>query len=202
METKKLSQEQKDLLKKPLPPEAIKQHPTKTYLSTINAIYVVERLNEVFGVGEWKLKADVINSVDKMVTVKCEFTVPEYGIELEQFGGNDNVDKGDALKGAMTDALTKIGSYLGIGADVWKSKGNDQKPQNTVNDNKYATPQPVTKKPDLVKWTNDELKAFSENKNFTLRTGNKNGKAWYMLDADGKTGFIYDNVYEALNQLK
>jgi len=44
-------------------------------------------------------------------------------IKLEAYGGNDNVDRGDAYKGAMTDALTKIGSFLGIGADVWKDKG-------------------------------------------------------------------------------
>jgi len=35
-------------IKKPLPAEAVTQHPTKTYLSSIKAIYVLERLNEVF----------------------------------------------------------------------------------------------------------------------------------------------------------
>jgi hypothetical protein len=37
-----------DKLKEPLPAEAITQHPTKTYLSSIKAIYVTERFNEVF----------------------------------------------------------------------------------------------------------------------------------------------------------
>jgi len=45
---KELTQNQLDLIKKPLPPEAVTQHPTKTYLSSIKAIYVTERLNEVF----------------------------------------------------------------------------------------------------------------------------------------------------------
>ena len=44
----KLTQEKIDLIKKPLPEEAISKHPTKTYLSSIKAIYVTERLNEVF----------------------------------------------------------------------------------------------------------------------------------------------------------
>ncbi len=35
-------------LKEPLPQEAVTQHPTKTYLSSIKAIYVTERFNEVF----------------------------------------------------------------------------------------------------------------------------------------------------------
>jgi hypothetical protein len=50
---KQVSQEMIDKLNAPLPPEAIAQHPTKTFLSTIKAIYVVERLNQVFGLGGW-----------------------------------------------------------------------------------------------------------------------------------------------------
>ena len=111
-----------ELIKKlnlPLPKGAVSQHPTRTYLSAIKAIYVVERLNDVFGIGGWYIKHDIIEA-DTMIVVKGIFTVPEYGIEIEQFGGNDNADRGDAYKGACTDALTKIGSYLGIGMDVFK----------------------------------------------------------------------------------
>ena len=57
--------------------------------------------------------------------------MPEYGIYFECYGGNDNggensrnFDLGDAYKGATTDALTKIGSYLEIGIDVFKGLGN------------------------------------------------------------------------------
>ncbi len=57
-----------------------------------------------------------------MKVVKLTFTVADDDIHIEQFGGNDNPDAGDAYKGAMTDALTKVGSYLGIGMDVWKDK--------------------------------------------------------------------------------
>ena len=62
-----------------------------------------------------------------MKVVKCTFTVEKYDIHLEQFGGNNNKDVGDAYKGAATDALTKIGSYLGIGAHVWKGEGVPKK---------------------------------------------------------------------------
>jgi len=51
-------------------------------------------------------------------------------IKLEAYGGNDNPDRGDAYKGAMTDAITKIGSFLGIGADVWKDKGPKSLPES------------------------------------------------------------------------
>lgn len=124
----KLSQEQEAKLKAPLPSEAINQHPSKTFLSTICDIYVIERLNEVFGVGAWKLKVEHVTTQGKMVVVKVLFTIPEYNIEYECYGGNDNSDLGDAYKGATTDALTKICSWLGIANEVWKTKKNKTSP--------------------------------------------------------------------------
>ena len=125
MELKKLTPEQERALCKPLPKEAIKPHPTKTYLSTIKAIYVAERLNQVFGIGQWEIHGEkVIESGEKMVVIEAELTIPEYGIRLRSYGGNDNADRGDAYKGAVTDALTKIGSHLGIGMDVFKGLGD------------------------------------------------------------------------------
>ncbi len=121
-------------LKAPLPAEAVGQHPTQSYLSTIKAIYVVERFNDVFGLGGWKIENTVVEKVAitkfnkktqkeyvvDMVVVKAVFTCPNYGIYIESFGGNDNDDLGDAYKGACTDALTKVGSYLYVGMDVYK----------------------------------------------------------------------------------
>jgi hypothetical protein len=125
METKKLTDELIAKLKQPLPPEAVKPHPTKPYLSTIKVPFVVERLNDVFGLGGWDVANEIIESTE-MVVVKSTLTVPEYGIRVEQFGGNDNPDRGDAYKGACTDALSKIGSYLYIGMDVYKGLRDDQ----------------------------------------------------------------------------
>lgn len=122
MELKKITKEQEQLLRQPLPAEAKKPHPTKKFLTTINAIYVTERLNDVFGVGSWGVKSEMIDNSGKMVVVKTTLSIPEYGIEYECYGGNDNPDLGDAYKGAVTDAITKIGSWLGIGVEVWKNQ--------------------------------------------------------------------------------
>jgi hypothetical protein len=143
---------QKEQLCKKLPDWAIKDHPTKKGMSVIHPMAVIERLNEVFGIGTWHFKAEYI-SCDKevqevsvykdgkktdakkdrviyMSAVKGILEIPEHSIHLEQFGGSTNDDKGDALKGGATDALTKIASYLNIGAEIYKGKGNidgDQK---------------------------------------------------------------------------
>ena len=130
MELKTITLEQREELRKALPEEAISQHPTKTYLSTIKAIYVVERLNDVFGVGGWHIENEIIKEqiietesrTKTMVVMKGTLKINGYDVHVEQFGGNDNDDLGDAYKGAATDALTKIGSYLEIGIDVFKGK--------------------------------------------------------------------------------
>lgn len=116
----KITENIKAILDRPLPPEAVSPHPTKNYLSCIKSIYVTERLNEAFGVGSWSIKTEPVDVRDKMVVVKTTLDIAEYGIHYESYGGNDNADFGDAYKGASTDAITKIGSWLGIGADVFK----------------------------------------------------------------------------------
>ncbi|HNC65326.1 MAG TPA: hypothetical protein PLC61_06355 [Chitinophagales bacterium] len=133
----KVTKEMREALRMPLPVGAVTKHPTKTFLSSIKAIYVTERLNDVFGVGSWQIKVNHVTTTDKsMVVVKVEFSIPEYGIYFECYGGNDNggensknFDLGDAYKGATTDALTKIGSYLEIGIDVFKGLNTAPAPQ-------------------------------------------------------------------------
>ncbi|NTU49436.1 MAG: hypothetical protein HGA87_00820 [Desulfobulbaceae bacterium] len=109
-------------LRAPLPKEAIKPHPTKAYLSTINPAYVIDRLNMVLGIGKWHICYEIISATEKMVIAKGILSVPEMGISVEQFGGNDNSDKGDAYKGACTDALTKCASYIGVGLHIWMNE--------------------------------------------------------------------------------
>ncbi len=153
-----VTKEMRDKLREPLPKDAVKQHPTKTFLSSIKAIYVTERLNDVFGIGSWHLKVNHITTTEKsMVVVKVEFSIPKYDIYFECYGGNDNggensknFDLGDAYKGATTDAITKIGSYLEIGIDVFKGKQQSQK--------EPEKPTTSIKK---------ELKMFDKDKNYT-----------------------------------
>ena len=144
METRTVTPEQKEALDRRLPDEAVSQHPTKKFLSSIKSIYVTERLNEVFGVGSWRVETEIVERSERMVVVKLRFSIPEYGIYYECFGGNDNADLGDACKGATTDALTKVCSWLGIGAEVFKGRqtGAGAPPQRSVQ-RQPAAPDPI-----------------------------------------------------------
>lgn len=131
-----LTQEQIDRLQSPLPDWALKDNPMKKGMTVIHPMAIVDRLNGVFGFGQWNTHVEKLSSYewqqktktgDRKVytaTSKVALIIPAYNIHLEQFGGSTNDDEGDALKGSATDALTKIASYLGIGASVYKGSGN------------------------------------------------------------------------------
>lgn len=143
-----------------LPDWAIKPHPTKSNMTVIHPMAVVDRLNEVFGIGSWNTKVEYIKSYEWLQNVKqtdsnpegkrkvftaCSrviLDIPEYDIHLEQFGGSTNDDEGDALKGSATDGLTKIASYLGIGAEIYKGHGNingGDEPQEIIKTNRASS---------------------------------------------------------------
>lgn len=142
---KAITNEIKAILDRRLPDEAVSQHPSKAYLSSIKSIYVTERLNEAFGVGAWQISTEFIDKHEGMVVVKTTLDIPDYGIHFESYGGNDNKDLGDAYKGASTDAITKIGSWLGIGADVFKGLQNGKKGSTAPAPKPVPAPKPKAK---------------------------------------------------------
>jgi hypothetical protein len=186
---KQLSEQQLLLIKKPLPKEAVTQHPTRSNLSTIKAIYVTERLNDVFGVGAWKIKTEIIAPImektkttnagkertEYTAVLKTYFSIPDYGIYYESIASSVNDDPGDACKGATTDAITKICSYIGIGIDVFKGQHDNalQTYENTMvasfvsNIDKFTDKQSLT---DYAKGLDDNIKL---NPVFRLAVSNK-----------------------------
>lgn len=115
-------------LREPFPAEAISQHPTKTFLSTIKAIYIVERLNDIFGIGGWTLEHDIVSDETDYVAVKGRLVIFEpYNILTPfQYGGHKktgtNTEPADGYKSAVTDCQSKCASYLEIGIDIFKGK--------------------------------------------------------------------------------
>ncbi len=195
MEAKVITAEMREKLTNPLPAEAVTPHPTKKFLSSIKSIYVTERLNEVFGTGAWKIETNFVDKDNKMIVVKVKFSIPEYNIEYECFGGNDNPDLGDAYKGATTDALTKIASWLGIGQEVFKGEAGKTKPQPKPQ-------QTINRKP----LTMDDLMDEEKLNKLSLWVHNKvaNGgkiediiNTYYVCDADTMSKFtsIYKLQY-------
>jgi len=202
METKKLTTEQLAALKAPLPKEAIKQHPTKPYLSSIKVIYMVERLNDVFGLGGWFVNNEVVEATEDMVVIKATFTAPEYGILVENFGGNDNSDRGDAYKGACTDALSKICSYLYVGMDVYKGH---EEPARSAPARKFIPPSPApTAKPRAIPAAPTSAQAadlVTLNISEVTKEQTKGGKPYlWVRDGRKSVACFKAELYDAINE--
>jgi len=125
-------------LKADFPDEAYSSDTSRGFeLTSIKAAYVIERLNEVFGLCGfgWKYKIskfkettdDAGKIIEVGVKVMLWYKTPEmdpgeWSEPITHVGGKRLVKNHitDARKSAITDALTKIASMLGIGHTAFK----------------------------------------------------------------------------------
>jgi hypothetical protein len=148
-----LTPAQLELLKDDFPPEAYSADNSRGFeLTSIKAAYIMERLNDVFGVcgTGWRyayapFSMETSGGSDEVMTeIAVQFYVGDGGYGFARWegmgwtypetgdwsapifsAGGKHVVKGrftDARKSAITDGLTKAASMLGIGHDVFKGK--------------------------------------------------------------------------------
>lgn len=117
-----------ELVNKPFSGEALSKDTSRGFeLTSIKAQYIVERLNETFGLNGWHASYQIIlEDPERGVIVKCTLKCGIYGnreASREAFGGcNPKKQIGDMIKSAMTDSLGKAASHMGIGNEVFKGK--------------------------------------------------------------------------------
>ncbi len=132
---KSIPSELRKMLSQPMPKESIKPHPTKTYLSTIKAIFVIERLNTVFGIGGWEIEHHVVEKIPgekPYIVMAGRIYMRDFDLYTSwQYGGHELSGKGtepaDGYKSAVTDIISKCASLLEIGIQVFKGEPNSQK---------------------------------------------------------------------------
>jgi len=124
-----------DKLRADFPNEAYSEDSSRGFsLTSIKAAYVIERLNDVFGLcGEgWKYEISAFSETkdaqDQVVEIGTKISFQwlrengEWSEPIPHVGGK-RVVKGnitDARKSSITDALTKVASVLGVGDKVFK----------------------------------------------------------------------------------
>lgn len=120
-----LPDELRQQLRRPFPPEAVAPIPGRTYLTTVKAIYITERLNDVFGIGGWTLETEIISDSGGYVLVKGSIILFNWNIRTPlQYGGHKATGEiAEAYKSAITDIQSKSASYLEIAIDVFKGRG-------------------------------------------------------------------------------
>lgn len=117
-------------LKADFPKEAYSKDTSRGFeLTSIKAAYIIERLNDVFGLcgAGWKYKYGEFTQSEKgevLVSVKLGYKKEdgEWSEPIVSEGGkkpvNDNIT--DARKSAVTDGITKAASMLGVGHEAFK----------------------------------------------------------------------------------
>lgn len=116
------------LLTESFPPEALSVDNSRGFeLTSVKSQYIVERLNHVFGVENWKADYTVVLFNDTQCILKCvliaNFGNGESLIQRSAFGGSlIKKNPGDTIKSAMTDSLSKAASHIGIANDVFQGK--------------------------------------------------------------------------------
>lgn len=140
MEKTKITDDMRIALRADFPDGAYKAIESKTYLTTLKAMYVTERLNDVFGIGRWTITVEIIERTSDYVLLQGEFDSLDFEVIVpKQFGGHATTGKGteiaDGYKSALTDCQSKIASYLEIGIEMFK--GNINKGSAKASDSKY-----------------------------------------------------------------
>ena len=108
-----LPEEVRALLCAPMPAESIAKHPTKTFLSTIKAIYIVERLNDVFGVGGWILATQIEKETPDYVLMSGYISIPEFSmVTPKQYGGHKTTGKNTELADGYKPAAKSLNISL------------------------------------------------------------------------------------------
>jgi len=145
-----------NVLRQPIDPKALTAAPRG--LTSIKSIYITERLNEAFGLGRWYVRDEIVevqrpeSVVDRdgnekvqppMVVVRAHLELLDYPwFRATSYGGNNNADLGDAYKGAVSDAISKIcAMYLGVAADVYKGLSAEP-PKEVARQSQTVIPKP------------------------------------------------------------
>lgn len=113
------------LLTAEFPEEALSIDDSRGFdLTSVKAQYVIERLNEVLGYGEWNFRG-TYERTDRGVIFHgvLRIWVHDRWIEHESIGYSaDKKNLGDTYKSARTDCMSKAASYFGVANSVFKGK--------------------------------------------------------------------------------
>lgn len=140
-------------LLKEFPRESLSQYPSYDgfKLTSVKAQYIVERMNEVWGYGQWQYEILSTEIIQDEAVSKVKL-IPPVGKPFTQYGGGRIKNKNgyhiaDGYKASVTDALTKCASYYGIANEVFKgncSYLHNDKPTNMPNINRRSLDHPAT----------------------------------------------------------
>lgn len=167
---KAITKEMTKALNAEFPPEAYKKVTQRGGYMTLQAGYITERLNEVFGIGRWSLNhetssypetkgnADGSSTVTMHVVTKGNFSSLDYDTHTTVQYGSSKLENpiGDSFKKSVTDCLSKVASQLGVGNSLFKGLIEDNGLTKEENKRLKEEKEKKDKKKTPTKKTEDE----------------------------------------------
>lgn len=149
------TKEQRALLRKDFPEQALMKDTSRGFaLTGVKAMYVLERLNDVFGEYGWtydfiepSLKGnEYVTKVTLKIGMKDDGTWMRH---IHQYGGKKIVkdNHADAMKSCITDGLTKCASIIGVAHTVFKGEANGGSQYNAPEVQAPVQPKATPSKP-------------------------------------------------------
>lgn len=104
---------------------------------------VMDRLDEVLGLGRWSVTVEPISVAEGIVKVRLSGWMPD-GAEFafEDFGYQTR-DGGESLKEAVSDGIRRCGRYLGIGRYLYRKHDSPAKTNGAAR----PAPRPAPQRP-------------------------------------------------------
>ena len=81
---------------------------------------VMDRLDEVLGVGAWSVTVEPISVADGIVKVRLAGTTPDGKVFAHEDFGYQTREDGEGLKEAVSDGIRRCGRYLGVGRYLYR----------------------------------------------------------------------------------
>jgi len=141
---------------------------------------VIDALNRVIGSTNWgyKVLEHSISEVERkgekryLAWVKIRLWILETEAFKEVFGGSENYTPGDALKGAVTDAIQKGLSLFSVGRKAYRGALRELLPKRDVERSSRATPKQI----EFIRKLAEETGTDISKVNFNLLTSERASK--------------------------
>lgn len=192
-------------LTEPFPSSAMKKIPHGPNLTTINAQYIRERLNLVFGVFGWNFSGEW-QRLDQGVIFTGSLKIKRPGsddvwheVQAPGFSQLRKNNWGDAYKSAQTDALSKACSNIGIGNDVFKGEADEKQREYEYSNLGAVNKRPreaIKSKPNLAKKLTDKFMEITKDK--TTEEKKALAKSYLKIDSFKEISGMTDSKLKAL----
>jgi hypothetical protein len=167
---------------------------------------VMDRLDEVLGLGNWSVLVTPISAADGIVQVRLGVKVDGEWVWFEDFGyASNSGPQAELLKEAVSDGIRRCGRYPGVGRYLYH-KHSSAGPSSSRNGNGRAAGPPPAARPSAPARTSTDMPEFPDDFGDQAPTQitPANGAGWSfkeLAEATEAAGLPKNKIYQTADSL-